>query len=153
VHLTLDDPRLRSLSIGVQMIGNDATNTPPAHALARRGLIDNVHGYMVYARDDGAGPPILAAVAAKRLDMALVWGPTAGYFSHRSAIPMRVEPVIPSVDGGQWPMVYGISVGVRRDHVALRDQVDAILEQEKPRLDALLRSYHVPLSPVGAPAP
>jgi len=152
-HLTLDDPRLRSLAIGVQMIGNDATNTPPAHALARRGLIDNVHGYMVYAHEDHAAPPILAAVANKQLDVALVWGPTAGYFAHRSAMPLRVDPVIPSVDGGQWPMVYGISVGVRRENAALREQVDAILEREKPRLDALLRSYHVPLSPLSAPAP
>lgn len=152
-HLTLDDPRLGSLSIGVQMIGNDATNTPPAHALARRGLIDNVHGYMVYAHDDPAGPPILTAVAGGQLDVALVWGPTAGYFAHRSPVPLRIEPVIPSVDGGQWPMVYGISVGVRRDQVALRDRIDAILGQEKPRLDALLRSYHVPLSPLSASAP
>ena len=28
--LTLDDPRLKHLTIGVQMVGNDATNTPPA---------------------------------------------------------------------------------------------------------------------------
>src|SRR5207237_3381257 len=46
--LTLDDSRLRALKLGVQMIGNDAANTPPAHALARRGIIDNVRGFMVY---------------------------------------------------------------------------------------------------------
>jgi mxaJ protein len=44
-HLTLDDPRLKSAKIGVQMIGADATNTPPAHAIASRGLIDNVRGF------------------------------------------------------------------------------------------------------------
>ena len=41
-HLAIasfDDPQLRQLRIGVQMIGNDAQNTPPAHALARRGII------------------------------------------------------------------------------------------------------------------
>jgi mxaJ protein len=151
-HLTLDDPRLGTLSIGVQMIGNDATNTPPAHALARRGLVDNVHGYMVYARDDHAGPPILAAVANKQLDVALVWGPTAGYFAHRSSVPLHLEPVVPSVDG-QWPMGYGVSVGVRRDHAALRDRIEAVLEHEKPRVEALLRSYRVPSGPLSAPAP
>ncbi len=151
--LTLDDPRLGTLSIGVQMIGNDATNTPPAHALAQRGLVDNIHGYMIYARDQRDGPPILAAVANQQIDVALVWGPTAGYFAHRSSVPLRIDPVVPSVDGGQWPMVYPISVGVRRGDTALRDKVEGVLEQEKPRLDALLRSYYVPLSPVSAPAP
>jgi mxaJ protein len=151
-HLTLDDPRLGALSIGVQMIGNDATNTPPAHALARRGLIDNIHGYMVYAHDNRSGPPILAAVASKQIDVALVWGPTAGYFAHHSAVALRIDPVVPSDDGGLWPMVYSISVGVRRGDGALRDKVDAVLEQDRPRIDALLRSYYMPLSPIRASA-
>ena len=34
-HLSLDDPRLRQLLIGVQLIGDDGTNTPPASALAQ----------------------------------------------------------------------------------------------------------------------
>ncbi len=46
--LTLDDPRLKHLKIGVQMVGNDGVNTPPAHALSRRGIVDNVRGYMLY---------------------------------------------------------------------------------------------------------
>ena len=44
--LNLDDSRLKSASIGVQMIGMDANNTPPAHAIASRGLTNNVRGYM-----------------------------------------------------------------------------------------------------------
>ena len=37
--LTLDDPRLRRLRIGVQLVGDDGNNTPPAHALGSRGII------------------------------------------------------------------------------------------------------------------
>src|SRR6185437_16735276 len=44
---SLDDPRLRHLRIGVQLIGDDFSNTPPAHALARRGIVQNVRGYPV----------------------------------------------------------------------------------------------------------
>jgi hypothetical protein len=35
---SLDDPRLATLKLGVQLVGDDGANTPPAHALARRGL-------------------------------------------------------------------------------------------------------------------
>src|ERR1700728_383328 len=35
---SFDDPQLRNFAIGVQMVGADATNTPPAHALADRGI-------------------------------------------------------------------------------------------------------------------
>src|SRR5947209_8279022 len=38
---SLDDPSLRRLRIGVQLIGSDGTNTPPEPALARRGIVAN----------------------------------------------------------------------------------------------------------------
>jgi mxaJ protein len=144
--LTLDDPRLRALKIGVQMVGNDAMNTPPAHSLARRGLIDNVRGYMLYGDYEKPNPPaaIVAAVARGEVDVALVWGPLAGYFASLSAVALRIEPVTPTLDDSQWPMVYDISMGVRRDNLQLREQIESILSKEKPRVDALLSAYHVP---------
>ncbi len=144
--LTLDDERLRSLTIGVQMIGDNASNTPPAHALARRGLTRNVRGFMLYGDYSQPNPPatIVQAVANGDIDVALVWGPLAGYFAERAGIPLRLEPVTPAFDAGQWPMTFGISVGVRRDKPALREQIDALLQQEKRAIHALLRDYHVP---------
>jgi mxaJ protein len=144
--LTLDDPRLRSLKIGVQMVGNDAMNTPPAHSLARRGLIDNVRGYMLYGDYEKPNPPaaIVAAVARGEVDVALVWGPLAGYFASLSSVALRIEPVTPALDDSQWPMVYDISMAVRRDDLQLREQIESILSKEKPRIDALLTAYHVP---------
>jgi hypothetical protein len=41
-------------------------------------------------------------------------------------------------------MVYGISMGVRRDNLQLREQIESILAKERPRIDALLSAYHVP---------
>jgi mxaJ protein len=146
--LTLDDDRLRSLSIGVQMIGDNAMNTPPAHALVRRGLIDNVHGYMLYGDYDRPNPAaaIVDAVTHGQIDVALVWGPLAGFFAHRSAVPLRLEPVTAQTESGEWPMVFDISMGMRPDTPGLRTQVESILAKEKPAIDAILRSYHVPQS-------
>ena len=45
-----------ALIVGVQMVGNDAMNTPPTHALARRGIIHNVRGYMLYGDYRAANP-------------------------------------------------------------------------------------------------
>ncbi|HEX4113115.1 MAG TPA: quinoprotein dehydrogenase-associated putative ABC transporter substrate-binding protein, partial [Stellaceae bacterium] len=82
---SFDDPRLSHLTIGVQMIGNDAMNTPPAHALAARGMIANVRGFMLYGDYRRPSPPsaIVDAVAHRQVDIALVWGPLAGYFAAR----------------------------------------------------------------------
>lgn len=147
--LSLDDARLRSLSIGVQMVGDNAMNTPPAHALARRGLVQNVRGYMLYGNYEHPNPPaaIVEAVEHAEVDVALVWGPLAGYFASRSPVALRLEPVTPSVDASQWPMDYDISVGVRPGDVALRKRIEAILNREKPAIDQILRQYHVPRLP------
>jgi mxaJ protein len=144
--LTLDDARLASLRIGVQMVGNDAMNTPPAHALARRHLTQNVRGYMLYGDYRLPDPPaaIVNAVSRGDVDVALVWGPLAGYFAARSQVPLSLEPVRPAVDEDTWPMSYSISVGVRREDLALRDRINQVLDRESLRIAALLKQYHVP---------
>lgn len=142
-----DDPRLRTLTIGVQMVGNDAQNTPPAHALARRGIIDNVRGFMLYGDYAKPNPPaaIVDAVARGDIDVAVVWGPLAGYFAAREPVSLTLTPVSPWLDGPQWPMVFDISMGVRRGDEAFRRRIDEILEKERPAIQAILAQYHVPL--------
>jgi len=146
--LSLDDARLRSLLVGVQMIGNEAMNTPPAHALARRGITLNVRGYMLYGDYARPNPPaaIMDAVAHGDIDVGLVWGPLAGFFASRSAIPLRVQPVLPASDGPQWPMQYAIAMGVRSDEPQLLAQLNRLLERQQPTIDALLDAYRVPRS-------
>jgi mxaJ protein len=148
--LTLDDERLRSLKIGVQMIGNDAMNTPPAHSLSRRGIVDNVRGYMLYGNYETPNPPaaIVDAVAKGDVDVALVWGPLAGYFAARSTVPLRLEHVTPVIDDAIWPMTYGISVGVNRRNPALLAEVEKILDGEQPIIDTILSTYAVPTIPM-----
>jgi mxaJ protein len=148
--LTLDDERLRSLKIGVQMIGNDAMNTPPAHSLARRGIVDNVRGYMLYGNYETPNSPaaIIDAVAKGDVDVALVWGPLAGYFAAHSAVPLRLERVTPVLDEAIWPMTYGISVGVNRRNPELLAEVERILDKEQPIIDAILSTYAVPSIPM-----
>lgn len=143
--LTLDDPRLRQLRIGVQLIGADAMNTPPAHALARRGIIQNVRGFTLYGDYRRPDPPasIIQAVSDRTIDVALVWGPLAGFAAAHSAVPLRIEPVRPLVDDG-WPMMYEISIGVRRDEPDLLERLNGVLRAEHSTINALLRQYHVP---------
>jgi mxaJ protein len=152
--LTLDDPRLRTVPVGVQMIGADAMNTPPAHALARRGVVQNVRGYSVYGNYADANPParIVDAVARGEIDVALVWGPLAGYFASRSRTRLQVQPVTPALDEGVLPMTYAISMGVSRTEPELRARVDDILRAQAPAIGKILDAYHVPRLPLTAVA-
>lgn len=146
--LTLDDQRLKHLKIGVQMVGNDASNTPPAHALALRGMIGNVRGYMLYGDYREPNPPaaIVRAVERGDVDVALVWGPLAGYFAAQSPVPLRLEPVRPWFADQQWPMQFDVSVGVQKDNQKLLNEIDHILVRRSGDIKRLLSAYHVPLA-------
>ena len=146
VH-SFDDPALRKLRIGVQLIGDDGANTPPAHALAKRGIIDNVRGYTVYGDYSTDSPParIIDAVAAGEIDIAVAWGPMAGYFARHASARLRVEPVRPAIDDAQWPMTYAIAMGVRKGQVKMKAEIEAILRKEQPAIMRILADYGVPL--------
>jgi quinoprotein dehydrogenase-associated probable ABC transporter substrate-binding protein len=146
---SFDDPRLAQWLIGVQMIGDDGANTPPAHALSRRGFTGNVRGYPVYGNYANPNPPasIVDAVARGDIDVAVAWGPMAGYFAKHAAVPLQLTPVSPPVDDGQWPMVFDISMGVRKKDLALRQRLDEALQRHRPEIERLLRAYGVPLLP------
>ncbi|MGI4878832.1 MAG: substrate-binding domain-containing protein [Janthinobacterium lividum] len=143
--LSFDDPRLKTVKIGVQMVGNDAMNTPPAHAIARRGMIDNVRGYMLYGDYAKPNPPaaIIDAVASGDIDVAVVWGPLAGYFASKSP-GLKIEPVRPQSDGAEWPMAFDIAMGVRKGAPAFKAEVETILAEEAPAIARILDDYHVP---------
>jgi len=142
---SLDDPALRKLTIAVQMIGNDGANTPPAHALANRGIIDNVIGYTVYGDYSQENPParIIEAVAKGAVDVALAWGPLAGYFARQQSLPLEVVPVSPAADP-HLPFTFSIAMGVRKGDKLLRDEIDAILTRKRPEIEAILDEYGVP---------
>jgi mxaJ protein len=145
--LSLDDRRLKKLKIGVQMVGNDATNTPPAHALATRGIVANVRGYMLYGDYSKPNPPaeIVEAVERGDVDVALVWGPLAGYFAAKSKVPLRLEPVTPWMADMQWPMQFDISVGVQKNDQKLVKEIDQVLDHRSADIRKLLQAYHVPM--------
>jgi mxaJ protein len=149
---SFDDPRLRQLTIGVEMVGNDAMNTPPTHALARRGMIGNVRGYMLYGNYKRPNPPAVIVQAVERgdIDLAIVWGPLAGYFGARESGKLTLTPVQPSPDGPGWPMAFDISMGVRKGNTAFRNEIDRELVRDRAAIDAILTEYHVPLLPLPA---
>jgi len=147
---SLDDPRLRTLTIGVQLVGDNGVNTPPAHALARRGIIDNVRGYPVYGDYSRPHPAaqILDALVAGDIDVAIVWGPLAGYFADRLAAPLAAAPVTPAADQTGLSFTFAMAVGVRKHDTGLRDRLQTALDRRADDVRAILDAYAVPRAEV-----
>ena len=143
---SFDDPLLKKLRIGVQIIGDDYSNAPPAHALTRRNIVDNVKGFTLYGDYSQHDPParIVDAVANRDIDLAIVWGPLAGYFAKQSRVPLEVVPVSPQIDHPFLPFVFDISMGVRRDDPEFKEQMEQIMERRRAEIDRILEDYRVP---------
>jgi quinoprotein dehydrogenase-associated probable ABC transporter substrate-binding protein len=144
---SLDAPLLRDLKIGVHLIGDDYATPPPAHALAKRQIIHNVVGYSIYGDYREENPParIIDAVVSGEIDVAIVWGPLAGYFARRQPVALTLVPVPPSPDLPSLPFVFAIAMGVRKHDVALKTELEAVLQQQQTAVQALLEEYGIPL--------
>lgn len=149
---SMDDPALRELRVGVPVVGDDYSNTPGATALARRGIIENVRGYSVYGNYDEPHPParLVEAVAAGDVDVAIAWGPLAGYFATRQPVELRLTPVSPQIDPPFTPFVFDIAMAVRRGDDSLRARLDEVIDARRAEIRSLLAQYGVPLLRTGA---
>jgi mxaJ protein len=142
---SFDDPKLRKLRVGVQLIGNDGVDTPPAHALAARAIVNNVVGFTLYGDYSQRNPParIMDAVANGDVDIAVVWGPLAGYFAKQSTSPLELVPITPEEDG-PLRFAFDVSLGVGKQEPELRDQLNRFLTAHRDEIDRILDEYNIP---------
>lgn len=137
---SFDDARLHQARIGVQLVGNDGANTPPMTELAKRGATDRIRGYMVMGDWSKPDPlaPIVGAVARHEVDVAVVWGPVAGYYGARESPPLRVTTLADNPS-----MTFSIAMGVRKDDTALADEINRALDQRQADIRSILTAYHI----------
>jgi mxaJ protein len=139
---SLDDPALKTLKIGVQV------NTPPHEALGRRGIADNVVGYQLmfdssFHPEDNPGK-VVEDVLAGSVDVAMVWGPIAGYFVRKKGASLEVVPIDDPSDPGA-RFAFDISMGVRKGDKELKEQLEGALARRHDDIVHVLEDFGVPL--------
>ena len=145
---SFDDARITQQPIGVQLVGNDLAATPAGYALTGIGAVRNVIGYTIFG-DGPAASRMVAGLASHEIDSALVWGPQAGYYADRAAVPMALA-VAHAPAGLKTPFEFAIAMGVARGNASLRDELDAVLQKRRADIDAVLAQYAVPRTDTGA---
>jgi mxaJ protein len=147
---SLYDPQLKDLRIGLHIVEDDYA--PPGHLLAAQGLSTQIVGYSLYGAYGETNPParLIDAVAQKEVDLAIVWGPLAGYFARKSAVHLAIQPVSP-IRFQMIPFSYSIGVAVRKGDVALQSAIQQVLDKECQRIRTLVKDYGFPSLEVGAP--
>jgi mxaJ protein len=144
--VSLKDPRLRQLKVGVPLIGDDGMNAPPAHALGAQGVVGNVIGYPVFGDYRRPSPParLIEAVEKGEVDIAAAWGPLAGYTALHSPVPLRIVAIEDTKDFAPLQFTFEIAMGVRKGDAALKAEIDSFLARRRAEIEALLDRYGVP---------
>ena len=148
LHLrSLDDTLLKHLKIGVNMIGYDYTQTPPAHALSARGILGLVGFGNFLNPDPHADHPqdIVEAVAKDSINVAVVWGPKAGYWVKRQSVPLTLVALPDSDVVSGLPFAFSMAMGVRHRDKELKAQLDSVIDRRRGDILGILRDYNVPM--------
>jgi len=145
---SLDDPILSRLRIAIETPG-----IPPFEALANRNLSK---GAVILEALDPSNPhrsPIVEAVARGQVDVAILWGPVAGYFAARQPVRLKVVPLAPEFEPPALSMVYPLTLAVRPGDEALRDLLNLAIVRSWDQIQATLEAYGVPQVALPPPSP
>jgi ABC-type amino acid transport substrate-binding protein len=135
----LNDPALQNLRLGV------VAGTPPATLLSKYGLMSQVRSYhrTVDTRLFSPAKEAIDDVANGTLDLAVIWGPIAGYAAMNQDIPLKVMPLPPKVDSV--PLAFNVSMGIRHREHKWKHQLNEELNKLAPEIEKILLEYKIPL--------
>ena len=145
---SMDDPKLRDLKIGL------TAGTPPSDIAVRSGLIGNVRPYPLFVdtRYDSPGKQMIEDLLQKKIDIALLWGPIAGYFARDHASDLTIEPL--KTEQANLQLDFYIAMGVRPGENKWKNQVNDLMRQNQGKIATILHDYGIPtLDNQGNPIP
>jgi len=138
-----DSADLRKGVIGI--IGQ----SPPTRPLADNNLMGNARPYRLQ-RDLNFPPSQLIDDLAKGdIDVAIVWGPIAGYYVKQSSVPLVMNPIPEYEDKNvKGKENWNISIGVRNKDKARVEELNKALANRKADIEKILEEYGVPRTAV-----
>jgi mxaJ protein len=137
--LALGKDRLAKLRIGIY------DRSPASEWLTKHGLIESGVPYQTMNADPEQYPGdiIEKDLAAGKLDVAIVWGPIAGFYAKRvktpalAVVPMKSEPGV--------RFDFQMAMGVRHGEREWKQQVETLLESKQTEIRAILDEFGVPV--------
>jgi len=136
---SLEDKRLADKKIGI------VAGTPPSANLAKAGVIRNVRPYPLMV--DTRVAPSMAEVMLKELlggaiDVAILWGPMAGYYAKQLDPDLVVVPLVKEKPDH---MSYRITMGVRPSDQEWKRTLNKVIRENQAEINKILLEYDVPL--------
>ena len=139
--LRLPPPKLHALRVGL------FAQTPASDWVLKNGLVDHAVSYPAQSGDPNETPDSVIEhdLQEGRIDVAVVWGPIAGFIVSRHtggkdrliAVPFKPDPTI--------RFDYEISMGVRQGEKDFQNTLDTWIDGLLSEITQILTAYHIPL--------
>ena len=135
----LSDERLKQKRIGV------VAGTPPATYLAANALLARARPYalVIDTRFDSSAEAMVRDLKQGEIDVGILWGPMAGYFTRDEKATYRVVPLLK--DSGGPRLSYRIGMGVRAADQNWKRQLNRLIQESQPEINRILLAFGVPL--------
>jgi quinoprotein dehydrogenase-associated probable ABC transporter substrate-binding protein len=119
------------------------THTQALDWLFKNDLFDQTVPYQALSADPEEFPGRIISddLAAGKIDVALVWGPIAGYFAKQAKQPLRI---VAFASTPQLKFDYLLSIGVRHPDKEWREKLDGVIARHQADIDRILEDYGVP---------
>jgi mxaJ protein len=138
---SMRSPSLRSMKIGFE------EDTAPEAALKMTGLTDNAVPFHVADNPSLSPKSMLDAVDTGKVGVMITWEPAIGYFL--KDYPELVVARVPNEEEGPGlPALrfsFAMSMAVRQNDTALKNDLDRVISEHKPQIDAILARYNIKL--------
>lgn len=137
--LALDDSVKKNLRIGI------FAGTPAASWLSHYGLMKQAIAFPAMSGDPAEYPGQLVEreLMGGNIDVAILWGPIAGYFTERlQAADLALLPLA-SESGIRFD--FAIAMGVRYGDKERKQALEELIDRNADKIEAILKEYNVPL--------
>ena len=134
----LSPEKVKDIKIGI------TERSPGALWLGRYSLYEQMAPYIAQSGDpdEFPGEPMFNDLISGNIDAAIVWGPTAAYFSRLDAKKIRVLP-LNSEPGVRFD--FFISTAVRYGNEKWKNQIETILQKKSAEINEILMQAGIPL--------
>jgi mxaJ protein len=138
-------PDLKKAVIGI------VDKSPAAIPLSENDLMGNSRPYRQQRDLNLPTSHMIDDLVKGEIDVAVMWGPIAGYYAKQSKEPLEVR-LIPeyenvNVKGKEY---WNISIGVRKKEKDRAAMISAAIERNKDKIEKILDEYGIPHVPVVA---
>ena len=77
------------------------------------------------------------------IDVAVLWGPMAGYYARKSGAQLAVVPLVKEKTGSR--MIYRITMGVRPSDQEWKRTLNRVIKENQQEINKILLDFGVPL--------